>query len=127
MAGSSSAMMTRGLMITVTVLPLHGCSSRAARCRRAARSAPELTLDRRGGTARRAGRPPPGVPRAGLVGAVGAVCLELAVERLAIETERLRGERAVSADRLENVQDVALLDFLERDELGRVAGRHDHV
>ena len=48
-----------------------------------------------------------------------AVALELAVQRLAIEAEHLRGERLVSADGFEHAEDVAALDLLHRDELRR--------
>src|SRR6266850_5262147 len=56
------------------------------------------------------GRPVPG-------SAAGAVLLELAVEGLPVDAEDLGGPRAVAAHGLEDLEDVALLDFLEGYEL----------
>src|SRR5262245_57009775 len=55
------------------------------------------------------------------------VLLELAVERFPVEPENLRRFGLVALDGLEHAQHVPAFDFLERDELGRIVARHEHV
>ena len=51
---------------------------------------------------------------------------ELAIQRLAIEAERFGRQRAIVAEALEHVENVAALDFFQRRQLARIAsGNHD--
>jgi hypothetical protein len=60
-----------------------------------------------------------GVAALALGRAHGGCRLEAAVDRPAIDAEDLRGARLVATDSGEHLADIALVDLVEREQLGR--------